>query len=136
MAVRFLRFNMMLLPGRTVRGERRRAGRANSTSLRHRLHTSKTEMRHARVRRTAESGAGAVVEAVTDATQERSPPLYPFRRPQPGGEAHRGAGRVDEEVLTLRQGVSLGQVPVGAPLPDVARHVIQTVAVGRECLDR
>src|SRR5689334_528497 len=110
MAVRFLCVNMMLLPGRIVRGERRRAGRANDTLLRHRLHTPKTEMRHARVWRAAESGAGPVVEAVADTAQERSAALYPFRRPEPGVETHRGAGRVDEEVLTLRQGVRLGQV--------------------------
>ncbi len=47
-----------------------------------------------------------------------------------------GAGRVDEHTPVGGQGVGLRQEPVAAPLPDVAGHVVQAVAVGRERLHR
>src|SRR5262245_991948 len=100
------------------------------------LHTPESEMGHARVRCAAEPGAGTVVEAVADAAQERPPALHALRRADFRVETRRGAGRVDEELLVPRERIGFGQKPVGGPLPDVTGHVIESVAIRRERLDR
>src|SRR5262245_49784916 len=101
-----------------------------TASLLDRLHTPKTEMGHARVRCAAEPGAGTVVVTVADATQERPPALHALGRALLRVEARRRAGRIDEQLLVAREGIGFGQKPVGGPLPDVAGHVVQAIAVG------
>src|SRR5262249_20321018 len=45
------------------------------------------------------------------------------------------AGRVDDDTPTRAAGIRIGEIPVGAPLPDIAGHVVQTVAISRERFD-
>src|SRR5262245_12412239 len=93
-------------------------------------------MGHARIGRTAEARARAIVETVTHTTQKRSAALHALRWAHSRIKARRRTGRVDDELLIAGQSIRLGQIPVRTPLPYIAGHVIQTVAVGWKRLDR
>src|ERR1700722_1084448 len=101
-----------------------------------RFDASEPEVRHARIRRATETGTRAVVEAIADTAQERPTSLHAFWRSDQRIEARCGSGGVDEHTSPRNTCVGFRKEPVFAPLPDVTRHVVQTVAVGWECLDR
>src|SRR5712671_6056093 len=47
------------------------------------------------------------------------------------------AARIFRNAARLRRiGVMLLRIPIGRPFPDIADHVVEAVAVGRECGDR
>src|SRR5262249_12589955 len=69
--------------------------------------------------------------------QERTALLTAQRRiGLPGIVAVLRARRVDDQFLAGSLTVQVDLIPVAAPLPDVAGHVVQAVAVGREGLHR
>src|SRR5262249_10492646 len=53
-----------------------------------------------------------------------------------GIEAAGRAGRIVTDAVARALGEGVGTVPVGRPLPHVAGHVVEPVAVGREGPDR
>src|SRR6185369_5562474 len=93
--------------------------------------TTKTDMRHARVRRAALSRAGSISGTVRIAAQEGAAAL---RAPLGAGETRRSGG-IDDHPLAREPPVMGGIVEIGAPFPDVARHVGEAVAVERERAD-
>src|SRR5262249_30713166 len=89
------------------------------------------------VGRAAVPGAGPVAPAVRGMAQEGTALLAAQRRVGlPRVEALLGALRVDDHPPAGSLPIKVGLVPVVAPLPDVAGHVVQAVAVGREGLHR
>src|SRR5262245_29615779 len=102
-----------------------------------RLHAPEADVRHAGVRRTPVAGAGPVARAVAVVAQERAALLDPQRGVGLAGvETLLRAGGVDNDSLAGPLAVQVHLVPVTAPLPDVAGHVVEAVAVRREGLDR
>src|SRR5262249_34873695 len=91
-----------------------------------RCYTAEARRRHARVRATAVSGAGPVPRTVAVVTQERTTPLHPLRHVRPRGVdgALRPLG-INGHALAGPVAVEVALIPVGAPLPDVAGHVVQ-----------
>src|SRR5207247_2626989 len=74
--------------------------------------------------------AGAVALAVAVGAQERPAALHALGLPPPVRvDAAGGTRRVVAAAPRAR--LVAGAIPVGAPLPDVARHVGQPIAVGR-----
>src|SRR5207249_671224 len=68
-------------------------------------------------------------------TQERPAPLHPLELVAAVGvDAEARAGRVAARARGID--VKAGLIPVVAPLPDVAGHVVQAEAVGRVGADR
>src|SRR5262245_38579414 len=98
--------------------------------------TTETDVRSATVRRTTHAGARAVVKAETDATEERTAAVHALRRPHSWVKAFSRPRGVDIHNASGSAGIRVGQVPVSGPLPDVAGHVIQAEAIGREGFDR
>src|SRR5215207_10522796 len=81
------------------------------------------------VDRLGHAGGGAVAAAVVGGAQMRAALHHPATDGGPvAGVDAAVAGRGAAAVV----GVAVGQVPVAGPLPDVADHVGQAVAVGRE----
>src|SRR5262249_30357917 len=100
-------------------------------------HTAKAHVRHAGVRAASVAGAGSVTGAITIATEEGTSFLSPQRSVRLAGiEAPGRACGVDDHPFAGSLAVQVDLVPVAAPLPDVASHVVQAVAVGREGLHR
>src|SRR5262249_30363281 len=98
-----------------------------------RAHTTKTDVRGAAVRGSLAAAPGKVAHAIQVAAQERSAALNPFLDPR----LHRIVTVVWAFRVALEsRPVGVGPVPVGAPFPDVAGHVVQPVTVGRKRLDR
>ena len=95
-------------------------------------------MRHAGVRAAAVPGAGPVARAVAVVAQERAAALHALRRERPARVVGSAPGPVGLTTTPwpARWRYRSRSVPVGAPLPDVAGHVVQAVAVGRERLHR
>src|SRR5262249_4516914 len=82
-------------------------------------------------------GAGPEAPAVRRVAQKRAALLAAQRRiGLPRVQAPLGPGRIDDHPLAGAPAVQIDLVPVAAPLPDVAGHVVQAVAVGRERLHR
>src|SRR5262245_52433736 len=82
------------------------------------------------------AGAWTIARTVAVVAQERTALLHPLWREWPGGVVGtKGAGRVVGH-HTGASAIQLSIVPVGTPLPDVAGHVIEPIAVGRERLHR
>src|SRR5437016_4032641 len=81
--------------------------------------------------------ADHVARAILVGTKERAAPLYPLPFPRLGGIEGRGRPLgVADRLAGPGQGfVVIRPVPVGAPLPDVAGHVVQAVAVRRVLRD-
>jgi hypothetical protein len=110
-----------------------RATRLVSFPSRRRHCAAKTHVRHPRVRRAPMPGAGPVASAVCVVAEERSAFLCPLRTVGlTGVEALFRSRGVDYHALAGSLAVEIDLVPVVAPLPDVTRHVIEAVAVGRE----
>src|SRR6185312_9699662 len=93
-------------------------------------------MRHAGIRRAAHAGARPVVETVTHATEEGPAAMNAFRRAHQRVETVRRTDWVLDGAAVGVALVSIRQKPVAAPLPDIAGHVVEAVAVGRKGLHR
>src|SRR5579872_6480372 len=100
------------------------------------LHAAKAEVRHTGVRRAAQAGAGAVVEAVADAAQERPPTLHMLGRPlgsvaYPSGKRRHGATHTWQNAPTTRR---RGSAELGKNRPACPRMlagVAQDATTGR-----
>src|SRR5580704_6034989 len=103
-----------------------------------RLHAAEAEVVGAGVRGALAAGAGLVGRAILVGTQVRAAPHHALGDARLARvETVAGALRVDGRPAAGREtGVVIVAVPVGTPLPDVARHVVEAVAVGRERPDR
>src|SRR5262245_55371253 len=95
-------------------------------------HTPKADVSHPRVRAAPVAGARAVAGAVAVVAQERAALLDALRHERPGrvNRAVRSR-RIDREPAGALA-IQVALVPVGAPFPDVAGHVVEAAAVGRE----
>src|SRR5262249_40650965 len=102
-----------------------------------RRHATEADVGHAGVRARAVPGAGPVARAITVVAQKRSAFLHSsgLERGQ-GVLGLGGADGFDDNALVRPPTVQVTVVPIGAPLPDVPGHVVETVAVGRVTLDR
>src|SRR6187549_3831750 len=98
-------------------------------------------MAHPRVDHLRPPGSGPVTQAIAVGTEVRAALDYFARNPELrlppvvavfGGAAARITRNTAGCVHLVR--VAVG-VPISSPVPDVARHVIQTVRVGRERSD-
>ena len=106
-------------------------------ALRLLLHAPKSDVRHPGVRRRAAPGRWAVTFAVTDVAEKRAAfgdTLLLLRINWI--PASRWASRVVTRWFTgaLHEGVRA--VPIAAPLPDIADHVVKLVAVWRKRFNR
>src|SRR5690349_19321627 len=89
------------------------------------LGAAEPQVRHPGIGRAAHSRAWTVVEAVADAAEEGATPVNVFRRSLAWVETALRAFGIDQHALARRQRIGVGKIPVVAPLPDVAGHVIQ-----------
>src|SRR5690349_17303644 len=103
---------------------------------------AEADMAHAAVHHLRVAGRRAVAPAVGWRAEEGAA-LHHLPRNADGGlsgvegAAECWAARVLRRAAGLvRVGLVPRRVPVGRPLPDIARHVIETVAIGREGADR
>ena len=99
-------------------------------------HTAEADVGHAGVGSASNAGAGAVVETVSGAAEEGAAALDALGWMLPRLETERRPGGVDGRASAGALGVGGGTIPVGAPLPDVAGHVVKAIAVGRERFHR
>src|SRR5262245_43187097 len=90
-------------------------------------------MRHAGVGAVAVTGTRAIARAIAVVAEERAATMgpQPLEWPRRVG-AVLGSCRIDDESETGPLSIELAPIPVGAPLPDIAGHVIKPVAVGWE----
>src|SRR5215813_13816339 len=98
-----------------------------------RLYTAKTDMRHARVRAASMPRAGPIARAVAVIAQERSTLLHAalFERML---RIHRPlrSRRVVDHPFAHPTLVQIALIPIAAPFPDIAGHVVETIAIWRE----
>src|SRR5262249_14322571 len=101
-----------------------------------RLHAPEADVGHAGVGAASVPGARAVARTIAVVAQERAAFLDTLRHERPGRvDGPVRPGRVDCEPAGARA-IQIALVPVRAPLPDVAGHVVEAVTVRRERLDR
>src|SRR5207245_850308 len=94
------------------------------------------DVRSTRVRRRPAAGAGAITLAVRDIAQKGAAlDDAPRRITIDRIEALAWTGRVDAAVEASALLMQVRAVPVATPLPDIAGHVVETIAVGREAVD-
>jgi hypothetical protein len=97
-------------------------------------HTTKAEVICSRIGRSPSASARDIPRAVLIGAKKRACALHTFRHAGLGGvETIRRPFRIDRDFAARGQGlVVVGAIPIGGPLPYVARHIEQTIPVGGE----
>src|SRR5205807_7507873 len=94
------------------------------------LDAAEADVAHARIDRLRAASCGAITQAVIVGAQERAALDDPARH------AELRLARVVTACLATGTAFARVGIPISGPLPHVARHVDQPIAVGREAADR
>src|SRR5207244_7763123 len=97
-----------------------------------RQHAAEADVGHTRVRAAAVAGAGPVTRAIAVVAEEGPAALHALGHEWPGRvDRALRSGWVDRHPLAGAPPIRLPIIPVGAPLPHVAGHVVEPVPVWR-----